>query len=117
MKIKYAMIYLFIILPTIIVSATGDSGGGGATFENPLGGVSDIPALLSTVVHLLVQIGIPVLVIFIVYAGLKYVTAQGSPEKIKEAHQALFWAVIGGAVLLGAEIISRVIQATVAALQ
>ena len=113
MKIKKLILYPIIFLP-FIVSAQLDAGGG-ATFKNPLDS-GDIPALLSKVLHLLVQIGIPVLIIFIVYAGLKFVTAQGNPEEIKKAKSSLFWAVIGGAVLLGAEIISKVIQETVKAL-
>ena len=106
MKLRYTIVYLAIVLPSVVFADPK------ATFENPLDS-GDIPALLSKVLHLLVQIGIPVLVIFIVYAGLKFVTAQGNATKIEEAKKALFWAIIGGAVLLGADIISRVIKATV----
>src|SRR3989344_3321278 len=83
-----------------------------AVFDNPIEAKSFV-ALLTTVLHALVQIGIPVLVIFIVIAGFKFVTAQGSEKGITEAKDAFKWAVIGGAVLLGAQIIADVIANTV----
>jgi len=41
------------------------------------------------------------------------VFAQGNEEKIRSARQALLWTVIGGILLLAAEAISLVLQATV----
>jgi hypothetical protein len=47
-----------------------------------------------------------------VYVGFQFVAAQGNEEKLRTARNALIWTIIGGAVLLGAEVIMRVIQAT-----
>ncbi|HEY4483123.1 MAG TPA: hypothetical protein VI953_03045 [Candidatus Paceibacterota bacterium] len=116
MKIKTLVLYAIATLPTFTFAQLDAGGCGGGTIPNPLCGTGDIPALLTKVLHLLVQIGIPVLVVFIVYAGLKFVTAQGNATKLEEARKALFWTIIGGAVLLGAEIMSKVIKATVEAL-
>ena len=49
----------------------------------------------------------------IVYVGFLFVAARGNEEKIRSARDALMWTVIGGLILLGAEAISLVIQATV----
>ena|SRR3989344_70824 len=90
-----------------------DVTDGTAQFGNPLGKTTEFSALIAKVLHAVVQIGIPVLVIFIVIAGFKFVTAQGSEKGITEAKDAFKWAVIGGAVLLGAQIIADVIANTV----
>lgn len=113
MKIKRIISLFTLALFSLPLVTLADLG----TFTNPLGETSTIPQLLEKVLQLLIDIGIPVLVVFIVYAGFQFVTAQGNSEKITEARRALFWAVIGGAVLLGAQIISTVIKQTVESLK
>ena len=49
----------------------------------------------------------------IMYAGFLYVTARGNSSKIEKAHNALLWAVIGAAILLGAWVISQAISSTI----
>jgi hypothetical protein len=63
--------------------------------------------------NILIPIGGVVAVLMIMYAGFLYVTAGGNEAKIKTAHQALTWAVIGAAILLGAWVISQAIQGTI----
>jgi hypothetical protein len=58
-------------------------------------------------------IGAVLCVMWIIYAGFKYVTAQGNEKKVSEAHKTLLWALVGTGVLLGAAGISRVIENTV----
>lgn len=56
---------------------------------------------------------VPLIVFMIIYAGFMYVTAQGEPGKIGQAHKALLYAVIGGVIILAANVILAVIQGTV----
>lgn len=73
-----------------------------------------IPGLIRAIVNnILIPIGGVVAVMMIMYAGFLYVTAGGNETKIKTAHQALTWAVIGAAILLGAWVISEAIQGTI----
>ncbi len=89
----------------------------GKLYDNPLGSeTSTVNTLLTKLLDVLIDLGLPVLVLFIVYAGFKYITAQGNETKVTEAHKALWWAVIGGTVLLGAKVIQTAIQATVKSL-
>lgn len=44
-------------------------------------------------------------VFFIILGGLQYVFAGDSEEKVKKAHKTLTWALIGTAVVIGAEIL------------
>ena len=68
---------------------------------------------LTAILDILLIFAIPVIVFFIIYAGFMYVTAQGDESKIKTAHSALTWSVVGGVIILGAKLIIEVIQATV----
>lgn len=89
---------------------------GGATQEgallNPLG-VTSIEDLLAKVLEGVVTIGSILLVLALVWVGFLFVFAQGKEESIRSARQALFWTIIGGILLLGAEAISLVLKATV----
>jgi hypothetical protein len=105
-------------------STGGTSGGGstgghsssGGTLQNPLNNINSLPQLLQTILHALVELGAILLVIMLVWVGFLFVSAQGNAEKLSSARSALLWTVIGGLILLGAEAISQVIQATVQAL-
>lgn len=89
--------------------------------KNPFkcsGDTCTIPGFINTILNsILLPIGGVVAVLMIMYAGFLYVTAQGNETQIKKAHQALLWAVIGAAILLGAKVISDAIQSTINQLQ
>lgn len=73
-----------------------------------------IEGLINTIIKdILIPIGAVVAVLMIMYAGYLYVTARGDSKQIGDAHEALKWAVIGAAILLGARIISEAIGRTI----
>jgi hypothetical protein len=80
------------------------------TFENPLGGVSELDQLFLEIVNVLLIIAVPIIVFFIIFAGFTYVTAQGNPEKIKLASQSLLYGIIGGVIILGSSAIMVIIR-------
>ncbi len=84
--------------------------------QNPLT-VGSIEEFLLLIFQVIVQVGAIVLVFMLVFVGFKFVTAQGVEKKLTEAKSALMWTVIGGLVLLGAQTIAMVIQATVNSLR
>lgn len=91
------------VTPIIIVNPFNCSGNG-----------CTISGLIEAIVNnILIPIGGVVAVMMIMYAGFLYVTAGGNPAQISKAHQALLWAVIGAAILLGAWVISQAIQGTI----
>jgi|SRR3989338_9022550 len=89
---------------------------GGLKGMNPLSGVASVQQLIMKILNLVVQVGLPIIVLMIIYAGFKYVTARGNPAKIQEAHNAILWTVIGAAVILGAAVISHAISGTITSL-
>ncbi|MGB4076431.1 MAG: hypothetical protein WBK28_01870 [Minisyncoccia bacterium] len=80
--------------------------------KNPLNADS-LQELLTVILRALVSIGSILLVLALVWVGFLFVFAQGQEEKIRDARNALMWTVVGGLLLLGAEAIALVIEATV----
>ena len=83
---------------------------------NPIPNVTSIPGLIHTILVGVLKIGIPIVVLAIVYCGFLFVFARGNPEELKKAKSALLYTVIGAAVLLGSWAIAEMISATVLAL-
>ena len=73
-------------------------------------------AFLNNILDFIINIGVVVIVLMIIFVGFKFVMAQGSDSKISDARNMLLWTVIGALVLLGAKAISLGILATVQAL-
>lgn len=106
--------------PTCTVGA--GSGGGynfNVKFINPLctdGGdncTEDIPTLLNKILDALMLFLVPIVVVFIIYAGFLFVTAQGNETKLTKAKSVFGWTLVGAAILLGAKIIASVLSSTV----
>ena len=86
--------------------------------ENPLGsGTGSLLILLTKLLEIVRDVGIPVIAIFIVYSGFLFVKAQGNDSKLSEAKQTLLWTMIGAAIVLGATVISGVINTTIGGLK
>lgn len=66
--------------------------------------------LIKNVVDIIMQIGLVVAVVAIIWAGFLYVTAQGSEEKVKKAHSIFLWTIVGVAIILGAKVIVEVVK-------
>lgn len=81
-------------------------------FMNPLAFPS-ITELMQALLNMVIIISIPIVVLFIIYAGFLYATAQGNPEKLQVANRALVYGVIGGVVIIGAVAILQIVQNTV----
>jgi type IV secretory pathway VirB2 component (pilin) len=80
----------------------------------PIDPNTGLPGLLTLIIEKIINpIGAVVAVLMVMYAGFMYVTAQGDPGKIKTAHQAILWAVVGAAILLGANLIALAVKTTV----
>jgi len=79
--------------------------------KNPLA-FPDITSLMQAILNVVIIIATPIIVIFIIYAGFLYVTAQGNPEKLQVANRALLYGVIGGVIIVGAVTILQIVENT-----
>jgi len=83
-----------------------------ALIVNPLRSDS-ITCFLLDIIQILLILAVPIIVFFIIYAGFKFVVAQGNETELIAAKRALFGALIGGLLILGASVILEVIAGTV----
>jgi len=79
---------------------------------NPIA-ADNITELFMAIIDILLVFAVPLIAFFIIYAGFSYVTARGNAEKITQAHMALLYALIGGVLILGANVLITVIGGTV----
>jgi Type IV secretion system pilin len=109
-------IFLSLLIPTFLL-ADEDEGSpavakGSVKLISPLGDVT-IKSFLLSLIDVVMILAIPLIVFFIIYSGFLYVTAQGNPEKIKQASKALTYAVIGALLILGATAIVKIVESLV----
>ena len=125
---------IFVVIPFLALAqpgggaSTGTVGGGASTgtggapvtgpiqIENPFncGPNCTLPDFIKKVLNdIVLPIGGVISVLMIVYSGFLFVTAQGNESKITKAKDALLYACIGAAILLGAIVISQAIGGTI----
>lgn len=115
MNKKISHVFSFIILSFLsifpfIASAACTSG----QICNPFKGGDTLPELIDAVLNnVIMPIAAVASVVYIIWAGFKYVLAQGKPAEIEKATDNLKYALIGVGILLGAAGISKVMVATV----
>ncbi len=113
-------LYLFVAVTTLfflsdIPHAFAQSGGcdSGTGLRNPLNNICSFEDFVELLLEAVVRIGLPIAVLFIVYSGFLFATAQGNEEKIKKAKQAFFYTVIGITIFLGAWALAVIIGNTI----
>ena len=84
--------------------------------KNPIPNITSLTGLLKTILTAVIKIGIPLVVLAIIYSGFLFVTAVGNAEKLSKAKDALVWSLVGAGVLLGSWAIAELITATVSQL-
>ncbi|HZS42755.1 MAG TPA: pilin [Candidatus Paceibacterota bacterium] len=100
-------------------SNLGQSSGGNNSsgrLDNPLSNTGNIYDFIAKVLEEVAKIGAVICVFFIIYAGFLFVTAQGNEDKLKTAKNAFLYTVIGVIILLGAELIAKIIENTIKSL-
>ena len=105
-KIQKFLLTSVILFPLIVFGMTdlriGNIGFGGSLNEN-----------LHLIISGLVKLFIPLLVLWLVYIGFKFVQAQGDPEELKKMRSYFLWAILGIMIILGANWILSSIEDTV----
>ena len=81
-------------------------------FTNPIA-ANSLQCFLKDLLQLFAEVGSIFVILAIIYAGFLLVTARGNETKLATGKQALMWAVIGGAVVLGAWALSVGIASTI----
>lgn len=105
--------YLFalaFLVPGVTHAAVDPDAG----LTNPLR-AQTLTAFLADLLALVAQIAFPIIVLFIVYVGFRFVqhSATGDSEGLKEDRKYFFWAIVGALIVLGAQALSYAICGTV----
>lgn len=79
--------------------------------------ITSIEGFLVALLNIFIMIATPIIVLFIIYAGFLYVTAQGNTEQVKQATRALTYAIIGGIIVLGSVALSQILANVVSEFQ
>ena len=112
-KYSFAFVLVFsLVMPFVFTHADTTIKGG---IDNPLGttGPQDIPSFISKILTVVVDIGVPIITLAIIYTGFLFVKSQGNSEELTKAKKTLLYTIIGAALLLGAFVISQAIKGTV----
>ncbi len=119
-KNSHKLVLLFFVLVTplsVLYATSGTCDPAGGKICNPLGNTADIPSFIKTLLTGALQVGIPIVALAIIYSGFLFVAARGNSEKLNEAKKALWYTLIGAAILLGSWAIAQLISATITGLQ
>jgi hypothetical protein len=113
-KYSFVLVFAFsLLIPFVVINATDTvSQISSSGIENPIK-VNTLQEFIKTFIEGVLIVGIPLLVLAIIYAGFLYVKAQGNPGELEVAHRTLLYTIIGGALLLGAFVIANAIVGTV----
>lgn len=108
-----SLLLVFTILPFVSLAEGLLGNPSGLSLPNPLGTTSDLPDLVNKIIGVVLDLLLVVAVVYLVYAGFLFVKAQGNPDAINDAKSNLLWAVIGLAVILGAQAIADFVKNTI----
>jgi len=102
--------FLFVKTPIAYAAGCGGSGGG---LRNPLTNICSFEDFVALLLQAVINIGLPIAVLFIVYSGFLFVTAQGNVTKIDEAKKTFFYTVIGVSIFLGSWALALIVKSTI----
>lgn len=88
------------------------SGGGTYTLCDPLG-VKNFCDLIKALLNVVLAIGVPVAVLFLVWSGFRFILARGNSTELGNARRNFYYVIIGIAVFLGAWTLATIISATI----
>jgi uncharacterized protein YybS (DUF2232 family) len=83
-----------------------------AELQSPLA-FSSFSELVEALLRSIVYIALPIISLFVVYAGFKFVMAQGSSDAISEAKTNILYVLLGSGLILGAWALAELIGNTV----
>jgi uncharacterized Tic20 family protein len=89
----------------------------GARLGNPVARIMEPGNLIDLLVTIFQFLGGPIVVIGLIYAGYKLVSAQGDEHSLAEGRRALLWVIVGAAIILGATVLKGVVVGTINGLQ
>ena len=85
---------------------------GQKTLQNPLKFTS-IEKFIEGALQAAVMIALPIISVFIIWAGFMFIAARGNQSKLTDAKRNLQWVLIGATLILSAWVLATLIGGTV----
>jgi hypothetical protein len=100
-------------------SSEGSAGGSSEPFniaiDNPVGAES-LADLFYLIVNFIIGFSYAVIAFFLILSGFKFVAAQGSEDKLKDAKNTFKYTILGAVIIIGAQTIISVVQGIITSL-
>lgn len=92
-------------IPKTLCGTEAPKGGGtsvniGYTIPNPFGATTDIIGLFRLISQWITGLAVPVMVILIIWSGIKFIMSRGNTGEIQKAKTILNYALVGLAIVL-----------------
>jgi hypothetical protein len=85
-----------------VVTLNNPAPGAGATMED----------FIYLLINIMQMVAVPALTVCVIYAGYLMATAAGNEEQITKSKMWFLWTLVGGAIVLGAEVIADIVYGT-----
>jgi hypothetical protein len=72
-------------------------------------GKADLPALVTSIVNIMLFVAGALAIIYLIYSGILYITSAGNPDAAKKGQQGVLNAVIGIVIIVLAFFIARAV--------
>lgn len=82
------------------------------TIENPIK-ITTLDGFIKGLLDIVLTIGVPIVVFFIIYSGFLFVKARGNPGELTKAKETLTYTLIGAAILLGSWVLANAVAGTI----
>ena len=76
-----------------------------AAIQNPINAGNFIE-LVKDITKLFTEVAIPIVVIFLIYAGFLFVTARGDQKQLGTAKDIFYWTILGAIIVVAAYVLA-----------
>lgn len=109
---KFAGVLLLVLIAGSAMAQLTQTGEQSSKINNPIA-ADNFADLLTLILEIVVQIGTPIVILSIIWVGFLFIKAQGNSGAIQKAREALLWVLVGAAIIIGCNVIVRLVQGTV----
>ncbi len=104
---------IFLVAPPLMLLAAASPVLAVTTLAQPApGSGATLQEFIALLIEIIQAIGIPVLVVCIIYAGYIIVTAGGNEDQVTKGKTWIFWTLVGAAIIVSAQVIANLVYST-----
>ncbi|MFA4880391.1 MAG: pilin [Candidatus Doudnabacteria bacterium] len=109
-KSVFKLLFLCCIISILGFSVAHSALAISVELQNPLSGTETVTGLINKITGWVLGIAGSIMMIVLIFAGFRYLTAGANEDRAKSAKKMLTWAIIGIAVIVGAAAITNAVM-------